>query len=94
MSGGAGLLGWFGRFSLCVGCLMVRFEASAADVAKCERLARERGAVHCVIAIDDGESRVKRVVRESYTLSAEFEAFEGWVLYVSESGGVSERLGC
>ena len=83
LPGGVGLLGWFGRFSLCAGCLMARFEASAADVAKCERLARERGAVHCVIAIDDGESRVKRVVRESYTLGDEFAAFDGEILYVS-----------
>lgn len=72
----------------------MRLEASAADVAKCERLASERGAVHCVVAIDDGDKFVKRVVRESYTLSDEFFAFDGWVLYVSEAGGVSERLGC
>jgi len=72
----------------------MRFEATAADVAKCERLARERGAVHCVIAIDTGDSREKQIVRESYTLGDEFDAFDGWVLYVSEAGGVSERLGC
>jgi hypothetical protein len=76
-----------------VGCVM-QLQASAADVAKCERLASERGEVHCVIVIDSGESRVKRIVRESYTLGDEFEAFDGWVLYVSDSGGVSERLGC
>ena len=71
-------------FSLsCSGCLMARLEASAADVAKCERLARERGAVYCVVAIDDGESRVKRVVRESYTFGDEFAAFDGEILYVS-----------
>lgn len=62
---------------------MARFEASAADVAKCERLARERGAVHCVIAIDDGDKFVKRVVRESYTFGDEFAAFDGEILYVS-----------
>jgi hypothetical protein len=72
----------------------MQLQASAADVAKCERLAFERGEVHCVIVIDSGESRVKRIVRESYTLGDEFEAFDGWVLYVSDSGGVSERLGC
>jgi hypothetical protein len=72
----------------------MRLEATSAEVAKCERMARERGVVHCVIAIDTGDSREKRIVKESYTLGDEFEAFDGWVLYVSEAGGASERLGC
>jgi hypothetical protein len=62
---------------------MAGSRVSAADVAKCEDRARRFGGTWCVVSVDDGFGFVVRVVRECETIGAEFEAFDGRVLYVS-----------
>jgi len=57
--------------------------ASDADIEQCVQKQERWGGVWCVVSIDDGFGFLVKVVRESYTFEAEFEAFDGRVLWSS-----------
>lgn len=57
----------------------------SAYVAKANAKFKSTGVHYFVIEIDNGDGRCKRVVPESYLDSSDFNAFDGVVLYSTDS---------
>lgn len=49
-------------------------------IRKAKVIAREKGITMAVVEMDEGESRRCCIVRDEYTHSAEFEAFDGYLI--------------